>query len=223
MKTSSRRLSKLRKMYRSRAQRARLRLTDKRIRRLERKRKITGRTFEATWRTYKKDRVRHSAARLAKKHGIKFDEALTLRKVAVKEHTSFREAYNEYAVLPVEAPMPERAPYLEFTQLSYESLYNEIWNLRDRSEKDDLPINFFVSITFGPVEYIGDVEEIDMTIFKEHGDEVYEGHSPWWGHMKIVHSIETPNVSLIATISEQGEREIDEIQGVDETDLEGIL
>ena len=202
MKISSKRISKLRRTYGPRASRVRLRLTDKRIRRLERERIRSGRTFEAVWRSYRPERIRHSAGRIAKKYGLSFVKAKELRKLAIKTGEPVKETFEKYFYEPIIVePLP---PGVLSLTMSYESLYNTIRKLQGFEKAEELPDDFVLSVKFGPVEFIGSPEDIDLNKFKAHGDIIYKDESPWWGHLEIVQTVEKPRKSFFAVISEHG-------------------
>jgi len=95
MRIKRSRISRLRSAYKGRAQSARLRLTDRTIRRLERERIHKRTSFEKVWKAHRRKRIRDIERRLAKRSKISKTDAHKLRQYAIKKGLTYQEAFEE--------------------------------------------------------------------------------------------------------------------------------
>jgi hypothetical protein len=206
MKITRRRISKLRKTYGPRASRVRLRLTDKRLRALERERIHSGKTFESVWRKYRKERLDESARNQAKRYGITKAEAAEFRRRSIKEHVPFK-------FFVIKEEKPKEKPSEEFyLPMDTDSLYSKIRTLQGFEKSgEQIGPEFVLTIDFGAFHYSGPPSGFPK--FKEiwHiGDELYSRNSPWWGHNRIVQTWEVDFKSFRAVIATDGSTAPDE-------------
>lgn len=193
MKLSSKRLRRLQKRYEPRAKHSRLRLTSKRVRSLERERIKKGKSFEAVYRSYRKKRVAHSSARIAKKFGLSFKEAQELRTRALKEGFSYKE-------LAKVKELPKNG--LPISATNFIALYELINSIKDEIKKGRVPKEFRLSLSFGGKEYDGLLTGVSIPEFKKFGNDLFgEDESPWWGFSEgLVEGVIIPKESLTAVI-----------------------
>jgi hypothetical protein len=176
-----------------------LRLTDKRIRALERERVRRGVSFEKVYRRYAKKRVAHAAARIAKLAGVGMKEAREIRRQAIKEHTSYVALIKkpEVAPSPTVSGLPiEGTNYLELCKL--------VMDIREDISKGRTASGFQVDLSFREFEYQGDIADLVLQDVKEHGmNEVFPDDTAayWVLDTGLVSGVLVPNLSLSVVIA----------------------
>jgi len=179
---TSKRLRKLRKEYSPRASRQRLRLTDKRIRKLERERVHSGKSFEAVYRRYQKKRIAHAVQHAAKKYSLTRSEAARLRKEAIKAGLPIKK------VLPIDTGAPIIPGQMEFTGnwtefrkkcKEYEKIQSEVGK---EKKEFDVDASLILKASFGTLEYEGSLANFPHVTWRVEGDEIFgpADKEPYW-------------------------------------------
>ena len=175
---TSKRLRKLRKEYSPRASRQRLRLTDKRIRKLERERVHSGKSFEAVYRRYQKKRIAHAVQHAAKKYSLTRSEAARLRKAAIKQHLPIKKV-----LIPTPKPgqMEFTGNWTEFRKKckEYEKIQSEVGK---EKKEFDVDASLILKASFGTLEYEGSLANFPHVTWRVQGDEIFgpAEKEPYW-------------------------------------------
>ena len=149
-------------------------MTDKRIRALEKERVRRGKSFEAVYRKYQKERIHHSETHLIAKYGLKRSEAKALRKEALKEGVPVKKILPP----PKPPPQPGQMPYTS----NWVDFRRDFVDLIKKQQKGEgVDPDFVFIISFGELQYSGTLEGFPQSEYREHGDDLYglEDSPPW--------------------------------------------
>jgi hypothetical protein len=181
MRILKKRIAKIHNEYDDITLQQRLRLTDKRIKELERERIANGESFDAAYMRYRNKRIGHNTARIAKKLGVDFETAIEIRSKAIDGGTTYADAA-EFVEREREIIGDSVSAFDIRTQRTYFfAFYDLILNLKVKYSPDKTKQDPDVLITFGDFVFDGKLSGVDMKAIKEYGNEVYGEDSPPWG------------------------------------------